>query len=148
MLQHPTIWLKYSELWHSCGYVGCWHYFKLLKGLTKHYCTIHPVLPVTSSHQLPGNHQDTDSSSSSTSTDEELANQQSHYGGDFTGVEWDKENFPKVQSTCSESKLSHSPEPDSGIDTEYYGPGDRLYHNYHQMLNSNVPSPLRHQEPH
>ena len=104
----------------------------------KHHQTVHPVLFLASVYQSPANDHLTEATSSS-DTDKELSANSQHYGNkDFPGDKWNKEHFNDSDvelAPGTENELPHPPKPDPAVDMEFYGPGNRLYHNYHQKLN-------------
>ena len=112
-----------------CGHPGCNWYFKTLAGRTKHRHASHSVitpsgLPRISSPSLP-------SSPDSVGPPFHPQNDQ-----DQDARDW--EDLNPLNENVMESGLEGFPTPFDSIESQFYGPGDRLYRNYHPKLTGNV----------
>ncbi|KAG1839875.1 hypothetical protein F4604DRAFT_1885178 [Suillus subluteus] len=87
-----------------CGHAGCKRYFKTTAGRTKHVLSAHPIVSSPPPEDHVNNPVD-----------------QLQDDADFS-------NF--LDPASGESRSSPSPH----VHTEFYGPGDKLYRNYHTLL--------------
>lgn len=104
-----------------CGHAGCKRFFKTAAGRTKHILSAHPIVP----SPPPDAQYDTDNDTNM----------------DIGSFQDDADSLGQMDHRNSEPEESRSsPTPDSdGIGTEFgtefFGPGDSLYRNYHTLLN-------------
>ncbi|KAH7904477.1 hypothetical protein BJ138DRAFT_991301, partial [Hygrophoropsis aurantiaca] len=107
----------FSLLQFPCGYPGCQRVLKSTSGRTKHRQNAHLDIPMPQE-------------------DEREENEQNEVPMD---VDSDVENHDNHQQDAGENGVHHSsPEPDldAQFNAEFYGPGDKLYRNYHPLLNA------------
>ncbi|OJA11452.1 hypothetical protein AZE42_12042 [Rhizopogon vesiculosus] len=102
----------HNALQLPCGHPNCWRHFKTNAGRTKHRLTSHPTftLPIIVPHE------------SEPEEDPQHALQQSNADPTVPN-DLNQSEFPRISSP---------PLPD--VDTEFYGPGNRLYRNFHKYL--------------
>jgi len=94
-----------------CGHPGCNRYFKTSAGRTKHRHAQHPIITPSDPPQIL-----TPSLPSSTGSEE----------------------LNPLSDNGMESGWGGPPTPLHTIDSQFYGPGDKLYRNYHPKLTGNV----------
>ncbi|KAG1880017.1 hypothetical protein F4604DRAFT_1879912 [Suillus subluteus] len=122
----------HNALQLPCGCSHCQHYFKTQAGQTKHWNSAHPTIPKLSN-------------SYHACVSEEL---EPHYLAPAQPHE-PQFDFQEVQNTyhahVSEELEPHYPaagrdgmhnSPALGVDTEFWGPGDCLYQNFHKDLDA------------
>ena len=126
-LNYPDMPTDYSELQHPCGHPGCKRFFMTTGGRTKHIRTVHASIP-----------QPSPSSSPSTSpSPHEPAPEEFEEPFGLDG--WDQEFFGDPNKDLrwtggSPSGTARPPSDSSDVDARFYGPGNKLYQNYHGQL--------------
>ncbi|KAG1901072.1 uncharacterized protein F5891DRAFT_1128178 [Suillus fuscotomentosus] len=114
----------FSVLQLPCGHAGCKQFFKIGAGRTKHILSAHPVI------SSPPPEQDMDIDV----PDVLLQQLEDRYNGqDFPFSPDNKEHDLGYSHDHCADALRSSPLPD--VDTEFFGPGNHLFHNYHAQLN-------------
>ncbi|KAH7903024.1 hypothetical protein BJ138DRAFT_1120826, partial [Hygrophoropsis aurantiaca] len=118
---------NFSALQYPCGYPGCQRVLKTTGGRTKHRDSAHPpFIPPPTQFIDPDTY--TTNGGARQNDDEEMTD------GDFDGREEDhggEQNAP--MDDCYEPAPHSSPIPE--VESHFYGPGNKLYRNYHTALN-------------
>ncbi|KAF8837065.1 hypothetical protein BDN67DRAFT_991906 [Paxillus ammoniavirescens] len=134
----------HSALIYPCGWLGCRRYFKMLGGRTRHIHAAHPILspPPTpqhpSSQSSPSLHSPSPppvDTNPSTNIGDAVDGDPPH-GKNQTDLDsWDREEFDLPNRHSSPPSNNHGPqEPPTNLNTQFFGPGDRLYRHYHPKL--------------
>lgn len=106
----------HNALQIPCGFLHCEHYFKTQAGRTKHWNTSHPTFKSTPTASVWY---------SATVEDEPEEQHNAFFAGN--------DDFPQAEGSSDAGQALNEPD---NMDTEFWGPGDRLYRNYHPELNS------------
>ncbi|KAG2345490.1 hypothetical protein BDR05DRAFT_998120 [Suillus weaverae] len=107
----------HNALQIPCGFLHCECYFKTQAGRTKHWYTSHPTFTSAPTASV--------SYSAAVHVEDEPEEQHN-----FFSVGHD--DFPQAEGLSDVGQALNEPD---NMDTEFWGPGDRLYHNYHPNLN-------------
>ncbi|KAG1720676.1 hypothetical protein EDB19DRAFT_1917810 [Suillus lakei] len=110
----------HNALQLPCGRSNCRRYFKTQAGRTKHWNAAHPTIARAANAYR--------ASVSEELEEHRLAPEQPEAQFDFQEVEYDGPNMTEHDGTRD------SPAP--RIDVEFWGPGDRLYRNFHKDLDA------------
>ncbi|KAG2030950.1 hypothetical protein BDR03DRAFT_1016623 [Suillus americanus] len=106
----------HNALQLPCGHGNCWHFFKTHAGRTKHRNSAHSIIPNPppdiADDPAPEHH---------------IAP---------VGQEFDYQE-PEHQDQYIEDETHHLPPPPN-IDTEFWGPGDHVYQNFHKALDAHT----------
>lgn len=112
----------HSALQLPCGHPNCQRYFKTAAGRTKHRLTAHPTFTppvmVPPSHESESMPEPDSEPQAEDPQDRRQSNTDSTVPDDMNQFE-----FPRLSSP-----------PIPNANTEFYGPGNRLYRNYHGHL--------------
>lgn len=105
----------------ACEKEGCKRFFKTQAGRTKHIHSAHPNLDVAPPSQLPA---------SAAPSELLLGASDGHQPERDEDALWDDEEFHRPQD--------EDPSLPSGVDSLFWGPGDKLYRNYHPKLDGKL----------
>ena len=116
--------VNYSELQYPCSHPGCKQFFKTTAGQTKHLCIVHMSLPQPSPSPsvLPAPPHESESDLGDDTNEGQL----------YNNNEWDQESFGDPNE---DSGSAWPPSDTLDVDAQFYGPGNKLYRNYHRQLN-------------
>ncbi|KAG1733920.1 uncharacterized protein EDB91DRAFT_1238517 [Suillus paluster] len=98
-----------NEFAFPCGNVGCNHFFKTTAGRTKHILSAHPIVSPPASPEPHISHPN-----------------------DITNNPFQDDELLGQPNGDDDEALRASPPPN--VHTEFFGPGNLLYHNYHTLL--------------
>ncbi|KAG2149100.1 uncharacterized protein EDB93DRAFT_1240422 [Suillus bovinus] len=121
----PIARRDHSSLQFPCGYLHCAHHFKSQGGRKKHWNT---------SHSIFGPAPATTSVSHTTTVEEQPEVLDGHFSAGHDNISAGGDNFPA--GTSDPSQALNEPDIPDNLNAEFFGPGDRLYRNYHPKLNA------------
>ncbi|KAG2151076.1 uncharacterized protein EDB93DRAFT_1240140 [Suillus bovinus] len=129
----PIARRDHSSLQFPCGYLHCARHFKSQGGRKKHWNTSHSIFgpaPATTSVS----HTATTSVSHTTTVEEQPEVLDGHFSAGHDNISAGGDNFPA--GTSDPSQALNEPDIPDNLNAEFFGPGDRLYRNYHPKLNA------------
>ncbi|KAG1902517.1 uncharacterized protein F5891DRAFT_1127522 [Suillus fuscotomentosus] len=121
----PIARRDHSSLQFPCGYLHCTRHFKTQGGHKKHWNTSHPIF-----RPAPA----TTSISHTTTVEEQPEVLDGHFPAGHDDISAGGDNFP--EGISDPSPALDEPDIPDDLNAEFFGPGDRLYHNYHPKLNA------------
>jgi len=134
LLNYSNMPVDYSELQHPCDHPGCKRFFKTTAGRTKYIHTVHVSFPQPSPPASPSPPHESDPGDRADEDQlfhglDKRADEDDNFD---SSNEWDQESFGDPTEDSGPARPS-SDAPD--VDAQFYGPGNKLYRNYHCQLN-------------